>query len=247
MTHTCAVSVIVPLRNEAGTVADLVRRLPACDGGFEAILIEGGSSDDTFATAEAVRDANPHLGLRIIKQPGRGKADAVRHALDHATGRFAVILDGDLGVDPERIPEFIAPLMRGECGLVNGVRTRSRREAGAMPHLNAIANDGFAHLMSCALGQPIQDALCGTKAFAVADWHRWTQWTRRWRHLDPFGDFEILCGAAWLHLKIQDLEVDYRARRYGSTNIHRFRDGARLLRAALAAGWELRSGPKSTP
>jgi glycosyltransferase involved in cell wall biosynthesis len=241
---TPAVSVIVPLRNEAGTIADLVRRLPEIPGGFEVVMVEGGSSDDTLATAQAVRDAHPHLSILVLAQPGRGKADAVRFALDHVRGRFVIILDGDLGVDPERIPEFIAPLADGRCGLVNGVRVRARREAGAMPYLNSYANDGFAWIMSCAIGQRIGDALCGTKAFALDDWRRWTTWTSRWRHLDPFGDFEILCGAAWLDLKIRDIPVDYRARRYGSTNISRFRDGFRLMRAAAAAGWELHHGQR---
>ena len=237
---SCFVSIIVPLRNEAGNIPGLMQRLPIIDGGVEVILVEGGSSDGTWDAAIAARDAHPQLAMTVVRQPGRGKADATRHALDLASGKFAVILDGDLGVDPERIPDFIAPLVDGRCGLVNGVRVAARREPGAMPRLNSLANFGFASLMSHAIGQPIGDALCGTKAFAVADWHRWSVWTRRWRHLDPFGDFEILCGAAWLGLPIEDLEVDYRARRYGATNISRFRDGARLLRTAVAAGWELR-------
>ncbi|MCK6488752.1 MAG: glycosyltransferase family 2 protein [Planctomycetes bacterium] len=240
---TPAISVIVPIRNEAGTIAELTDRLPGLGTYAEAILVEGHSRDDSWQVACAQCARWPAGAVTVLRQPGRGKADAVRHGLAHARGRYGVILDADLGVDPELVPCFVAPLLDGRIGLVNGARIIQRRERSAMRPANAIGNAVFASAMSMAIGRRLQDALCGTKAFTLADWRRWSRITRRWQHRDPFGDFEILAGAALLGRRFLNLPVDYRARKYGSTNIDRWRDGARLASLVWLVAREIRFRP----
>ena len=105
-----------------------------------------------------------------------------------------------------------------------------------MRPFNWLGNRFFSLLFSWLLGQRIQDTLCGTKVLWASDYRRLAATRAYFGELDPFGDFDLLFGAAKMNLEIVDLPVRYRERTYGETNIRRWRDGWLLLRmSALAA------------
>ena len=104
-----------------------------------------------------------------------------------------------------------------------------------MRFLNLLANRFFSLLFSWLLGQDIKDTLCGTKVLWKRDYDRIAAGRAYFGDFDPFGDFDLIFGAAKQNLKILDLPVRYRQRTYGSTNIRRFRDGLLLLRMAAVA------------
>lgn len=104
-----------------------------------------------------------------------------------------------------------------------------------MRFLNLLGNRFFALLLSKLLGQNVKDTLCGTKVLWRADYERIAAGRSYFGDFDPFGDFELLFGAVKLDLKVVEVPVRYRERVYGSTNIHRFRDGWLLLRMSLFA------------
>jgi SAM-dependent methyltransferase len=229
------VSVVVPARNEAGNISAIFERTPDMGRGTELIFVEGHSSDDTYSTIENEIEAHPDWQCRLLRQTGKGKGDAVRLGFEHARGDVLMILDADLTVAPEDLPRFLSALQSGKGDFINGVRLVYPMEKQAMRFFNLLGNKVFSLAFSWLLGQSIKDTLCGTKALWTADYRRIAAQRAYFGDFDPFGDFDLLFGAARLNLKIVDLPIRYRERTYGTTNIQRWRHGWLLLQMVLFA------------
>lgn len=228
-------SIIVPCRNERGNIAPLVARLPAFAERVEIIFVEGHSADDTYAEVERVILANPQRAIRLLRQPGIGKADAVRAGMAIATGDIVMILDADMTVAPEDMPKVFDAIAAGRADFVNGTRFVYPMEDGAMRFLNLLGNRGFSLIFSWLLNQRFTDTLCGTKALRRTHWDAIAANRNAFAIDDPFGDFDLILGAARLTLKTIEMPMRYGERRYGETQISRFRHGWYLLRMAFAA------------
>jgi hypothetical protein len=125
--------------------------------------------------------------------------------------------------------------VEGKGELINGSRLVYPMEAQAMRFLNLLGNKAFSALFSWILEQRITDTLCGTKVLRRADYLKIKANRAYFGYFDPFGDFDLLFGAAKLNLKILELPVRYRDRTYGRTKISRFRHGLLLLRMSWIA------------
>ena len=229
------VSVIVPARNEAGNIAVLLERVPRMGGGTEVLFVEGGSSDGTFEAIQNEISPQRGLSVRVLRQSGVGKGDAVRLGFENATGDILMILDADMTVAPEDLPKFYRALVGKRADLINGVRLVYPMHEKAMRFFNLVANKFFSMAFTWMLGQTIKDTLCGTKALWKRDYQRIAALPDYFGGLDPFGDFDLLFGASRLNLKIIDLPVRYSDRTYGTTNITRWSHGWLLLRMAARA------------
>lgn len=236
-------SVVIPARNESGNIEAAVRRTPQMGLGTEIIFVEGHSSDDTWREIERVAKAYPDRSIRALKQSGRGKGNAVREGFAVARGELLFILDADLTVPPEELPKFYETARSGIGEFINGVRLVYPMEQQAMRFLNMVANKVFGLSFSWLLGQPIKDTLCGTKVLLRSDYESIAASRAYFGEFDPFGDFDLLFGAAKLNLRIVDMPVRYRARTYGETNIQRWRHGWLLLRMVLFAARRLKFPP----
>jgi SAM-dependent methyltransferase len=233
-------TVVIPCRNESGHIASLVARLPELGPGSEFLFVEGNSTDDTEAVIRRTIAENPGRPLRLLKQTGRGKGDAVRLGFSAAQGDVLLILDADMGVAPEDVPKFVRALVAGKGELINGSRMIYPMEGRAMRFLNLLANKSFAILFTWLLGQQVRDTLCGTKAMYREDYERIAANRAYFGDFDPFGDFDLLFGAARLNLGIVDVAVRYHARQHGVTNISRFSHGWLLLRMSVFAARKLK-------
>jgi len=229
------VSVIVPVRNEAGNITDIFERVPEMGAGTELVFVEGHSNDNTYKAIEKAMGIFPGRRCKVIRQTGVGKGDAVRTGFTHASGEILMILDGDLTVPPEDLRRFYDVLRSGKGEFVNGVRLVYPMEKDAMRFFNLVGNKFFSLAFSWLLGQPIKDTLCGTKALWKEDYERIHQNRSYFGDFDPFGDFDLLFGAAKLNLKIVEMPIRYRERKYGSTNISRWQHGCLLLKMVLFA------------
>jgi SAM-dependent methyltransferase len=229
------VSVVVPARNEAGNIADIFARTPEMGAGTELVFVEGHSRDDTYATIERAIAAHPERRCKLLRQTGKGKGDAVRLGFDSASGDVLMILDADLTVPPEALPRFYEALVSGRGEFVNGVRLVYPMDERAMRFLNLLANRFFSVVFTWLLGQPIKDTLCGTKVLSRRDYRRIAANRAYFGDFDPFGDFDLIFGAARQSLKLVDLPIRYGERTYGTTNIQRFRHGLLLLRMVAFA------------
>lgn len=235
-----SVTVVVPARNEAGNIEALFARTPEMGGGTELVFVEGHSSDDTCSAIERAIAAHPQRRARLLKQRGNGKGDAVRLGFADARGDVLMILDADLTVPPEDLPRFYEAIVSGRGEFVNGVRLVYPMEDRAMRFLNLVANKLFGLAFSWLLGQTVKDTLCGTKVLWRRDYERIAANRSQFGEFDPFGDFDLLFGAAKQNLRIVDLPIRYRERTYGATNIQRFRHGLLLLRMVLFAARRLK-------
>ena len=164
----------------------------------------------------------------------------MRLGFAHAHGDILMILDADLTVPPEDLPRFLQVLVSGKGEFVNGVRLVYPMEKQAMRFLNLIGNKFFSWAFSWLLGTPIKDTLCGTKALWRSDYELIAANRAYFGDFDPFGDFDLLFGAAKLGLKIVDLPIRYRERVYGATNIQRWKHGWLLIRMALFAAGRIK-------
>jgi len=224
------VSVIVPARNEAGNIENVLRRVPEMGAGTEIVFVEGHSHDDTYAAIEAAIARHPERRMRLLRQDGAGKGDAVRLGFAEAAGGVLMILDADLTVAPEDLPRFYRALRSGRGEFINGVRFVYPMEKQAMRFLNFLGNKFFSVTFSWLLGQNVKDTLCGTKVLSRAHYDAIAANRSYFGDFDPFGDFDLIFGAAKLDLKIVDMPVRYHERTYGQTNIQRWRHGMLLLR-----------------
>lgn len=228
-------TVVIPARNERGNIEPAVLRIPDFCSDIEIIFIEGHSEDGTFEEMERVKQAYPSKDIKVMRQPGKGKADAVFAAFDVARGDVLIILDADLTVPPEQIPKFFDALLAGKGEFVNGSRLVYPLDDGAMRFLNLIANKIFSYLFSWLLNQRYTDTLCGTKVLRRSDYQRLKAGKAYFGDFDPFGDFDLIFGASKLNLKTVDLPIRYAARTYGETQISRFRHGWMLLKMVAFA------------
>ncbi len=185
---------------------------------------------------EAIR-SHPQIAATRLRQSGRGKGDAVRMGFSAARYDILMILDADCTVAPRDLVRFYHALVAGKGELINGVRLVYPVEEGAMHILNLFGNKFFGYVFSWLLGQPVKDTLCGTKVLWRRDYDAIAKNRGYFGDFDPFGDFDLLFGAARLHLQITDLPIRYQQRHYGATNIDRWRHGLLLLRMmAFALG-----------
>ena len=229
-------SVIVPCKNERGNIDDIVARTPNMGKGTELIFVDGSSDDGTVAAIERHIAGKTHPNIKLIHQGnGKGKGDAVRKGFAAAKGDILFILDADLTVPPEDLPKFYAALAEGKAEFVNGSRLVYPMEGQAMRFLNSLGNKFFGLALSAILQQRLKDTLCGTKVLFRRDYEKIAAARNFFGDFDPFGDFDLLFGAAKQNLKIVELPIRYRARTYGETKISRFREGAILGRMTMHA------------
>ncbi len=233
-------SIVVPCRNERGNIESAVTRIPQLSDHTEIIFVEGHSTDGTREEIQRVISENPQRDIKLLAQEGHGKGDAVRRGFETATGDLLMILDGDLSVDPQELPKFYDAIIQGTADFVQGSRLVYPMQDEAMRFLNLVGNRFFSIVFTYLLDQRIKDTLCGTKVLLRSDYLKIATNRRYFGAFDPFGDFDLIFGAAKMNLKIMEIPIHYCARTYGTTNISRFRHGLLLLRMAWYAMWKIK-------
>jgi SAM-dependent methyltransferase len=234
-------TVVIPARNERGNIEPTIRRLPRFAERLEIIFVEGHSSDGTLEEMHRVSSAYSDRDIKVIVQPGIGKADAVYAAFDIATSDVLMILDSDLTVLPEQLPKFWTAICEGKGEFIYGSRFIYPMEDDSMPFLNLIANKVFSYLFSWLLDQRCTDTLCGTKAVKRADYLLIKAGRTYFGDFDPFGDFDLIFGASKLNLKFLEIPVRYVGRTYGTSQISRLHHGFALAKMAIFAFFKIKA------
>jgi SAM-dependent methyltransferase len=230
---TC--SVIIPCRNEKGNIEQAALRTPNMGKHTELIFVEGHSEDGTLEECQRVKAKYPERDITVLVQDGKGKGDAVRKGFAHAKNDVLMILDADLTVPPEDLPKFFEAIASGKGEFINGSRLVYQMEKQAMRFLNLLGNKFFSRAFTYLLEQRIRDTLCGTKVLWREDYNKIIAGRSYFGDFDPFGDFDLLFGAAKLNLRIVEIPIRYRERTYGRTQISRFRHGWLLLKMTFFA------------
>jgi glycosyltransferase involved in cell wall biosynthesis len=234
------VSIIIPAKNERGNIENAIKRTPEYGLSQEFIFVEGNSSDNTYEEMLRVQEKYSMKNIKVIKQSGKGKGNAVREGFEIASGDVLFIIDADLTTPPEDMPKFYEALRLNKGEFINGCRLVYPMEKQAMRFLNLIANKFFGLIFSFLLGQRLKDTLCGTKVLLKKDYEIIKNNRRYFGDFDPFGDFDLLFGAAKLNMKIVEVNVRYKDREYGTTQISRFKHGLLLIRMTIFAARKLK-------
>jgi SAM-dependent methyltransferase len=228
------VSVIVPARDEAGNIKAIFERTPQMGMGTELIFVEGGSTDGTYEAIEKeIKIQKNHSMVKLMRQSGRGKGDAVRLGFANASGSLLMILDADLTVSPEDLPLFYSAWLNGKADFINGVRMVYPMEGKAMPFINMLGNKFFSFAFTYLLGQSVKDTACGTKVITKKHYEPILENRENFGNFDKFGDWDLLFGASKYNLKIIDVPIRYRDRTYGATKMQKWRIGYLLCRMVI--------------
>jgi glycosyltransferase involved in cell wall biosynthesis len=202
-------SVVIPVRNEAPGLAELHRELTATLSAwgrpYEIIVIDDGSTDQSFATLRRLQAMDPRL--RVIRfRRNFGQTAAFAAGFAYARGRLIVTSDGDLQNDPRDIPRMIEALENGQADIVCGWR-KDRKDAflsRLMPSM--IAN----RLISWATGVRLHDYGCSLKVYRA----------EIVKPLKLYGEMHrfIPAIASEQGVAISELVVSHRVRQHGVSN-----------------------------
>jgi len=155
------VSVVIPVHNEEGSLARLYDELAnALDphGPWEAVFVDDGSTDGTYAALARLHDAREDVRVVRLRR-NFGKAAALAAGFEQARGEVVVTIDSDLQDDPAEIPRLLAKLEEG-FDLVSGWKT-SRRD----PFPRRVLSRVFNAALSAVSGLRLHDVNCGLKAY----------------------------------------------------------------------------------
>ena len=214
------VSVVIAAMNEAENLPHVFARLP--DGLHEVVLVDGHSVDDTVAVARRLRG-----DVRILKQTGRGKGNALADGFAVCTGEIIVALDADGSTDASEIPRFVAALCNG-ADFVKGSRFAQGGSSTDITRVRRIGNYALNACVNALYGTHYTDLCYGYNAF----------WARclPYMHVDCDGfEVETLINVriAKAGLVVHEVPSYEHPRLHGSSNLHAVRDGSRVLRTIV--------------
>lgn len=236
-----SVSIVIPARNEKGNMKGILYKINKLGKKTEVIFIEGHSTDGTYQAIEGeIKKYKGPIKVKLYKQRGKGKGDAVRLGFEKAENDVLIILDADLTVQPDELSKFYESISKNQGDLIIGSRLVYPMEQQAMRLLNYLGNKIFSWAFTFLLGQSIKDTLCGTKALLKENYEKIVDNRYYFGNFDPFGDYDLIFGASKLNLKILEIPVRYKDRTYGKTNISRFEHGFLLLNMVIFAAKKLK-------
>jgi len=214
------VSVVIPAINEADNLDAVFSRLPP--GLFEVILVDGFSTDGTVERAQELRP-----DVKIVRQSGWGKGNALDCGVVAALGDIIVMLDADGSTDPAEIPRFVAALLTG-ADFAKGSRFLTGGGSEDITRIRRLGNWALTRVVNSMWRVQYTDLNYGYNAY----------WRRCHGDIRPdLHGFEIEAlinvRAAKLGLNVVEVPSFERSRRHGASNLHARRDGIRVLRTIL--------------
>jgi glycosyltransferase involved in cell wall biosynthesis len=234
-------TILIPCRNEKGNIENAIKRIPRFCPDIEIIFVEGHSKDATLSEIHHVINCYKDLDIKVLVQPGIGKADAVRAGFAIARGEILMILDADLTMPPEDLPKFYQAITHNKGEFINGSRLVYPMEKDSMRLLNRIANKMFSWAFSYLLNQRYTDTLCGTKVLKKKHYQNIELNRAYFGDFDPFGDYDLIFGASKQNLKVAEVPIRYVSRSYGETQISRFSHGWLLVKMVIFAYRKLKA------
>jgi glycosyltransferase involved in cell wall biosynthesis len=223
------VSIIIPAYNEERTISDVLTAVQAVDASAlgverQIIVVDDGSED---ATVELVRR---HPGVELVRlAENRGKARAIRAAIEHATGDWILIQDADLEYDPSDHPALLGPLLRGEARVVFGSRFLKRAWPRRMRLAHFAANKLLTALANALYGVRITDEATAYKAFDAA---LIKSLPLRAERFDFCPEVVALLGRRGV--RIHEVPIEYIARRWHEGKKIAWRDGVSAIWTLLS-------------
>jgi glycosyltransferase involved in cell wall biosynthesis len=216
------VSFLIPVYNEARTIAELIERVDALAVDKELIVVDDGSTDGSAEILESIAAARGDM--RLIRQDNRGKGAALRKAIPHITGDIAVIQDADLEYDPAEVPALIEPIRLGHADVVYGSRLSGGRPQRAHLFWHKVGNRFLSLVTGVLYNTTLTDMETGYKAFR-ADVLASLELAEDDFAIEP----EITAQICRRRLRIYELPISYYGRTYAEGKKITWRDGVKAL------------------
>lgn len=234
-----SVTVIVPTHQEMGNVDTIVDLMPQIGDKTELIFVNLPGTDGTAdKIKQRMKSYTGKLKIKYLEQSAKtGKIGALRLGVKAASGEIILIYDADVTVPPQDLIKLYLALVEKKSDIINGTRLVYPTEKGAMRFINHLGNLIFARLFTWTLGQHFTDTLCGSKGFWKKDFLEFEKTKIPIDNLDRYGDFYLLMGAYRRNLKIAEVPVRYKTRRYGDTKLNRVLNGWQFLRIFVYFFW----------
>ncbi|MFB9393960.1 glycosyltransferase family 2 protein [Streptomyces coeruleoprunus] len=217
---TPPVSVVIPAMNEAENLPYVFKTLP--DWIHEVVLVDGNSTDDTVAVARAHWPE-----VKVVKQVGKGKGDALISGFAACTGDIIVMVDADGSADGQEIVSYVSALVGG-ADFAKGSRFANGGGTDDMTPIRRLGNRLLCAVVNAKFGARYTDLCYGYNAF--------------WRHcldsitLDCTGfEIETLINIRVVKagLRVQEVPSHEYSRIHGVSNLNAVRDGIRVLKVIL--------------
>jgi glycosyltransferase involved in cell wall biosynthesis len=217
-----SVTFLIPVYNEARTIAELVERVSALPFAKELIIIDDGSTDGTSDILAGL--ATGRDDIRVIRQANQGKGAALRAGIPHITGEIAVIQDADLEYDPAEVPMLIEPIQRGHADVVYGSRLAGGRPQRAYLFWHMIGNRFLSLVTGVLYNTTLTDMETGYKAFRT-DILKALDLRENDFAIEP----EITAKICKQRLRIYEVPISYYGRSYAEGKKVTWRDGFKAL------------------
>lgn len=216
-------AVLMPVYNEAGTVAEVLRRVLAQPAVAEVVVVDDGSTDATRGEVGRVAAEDERVRL-FAHARNRGKGAALRTGIGALTAPVTVIQDADLEYDPFEYGDLVAPILAGRADAVFGSRFIGGQAHRVLYFWHMAGNRLLTLFSNMMTNLNLTDMECGHKAF-LTDKLR----AMRLRE-DGFGiEPEFAAQASRLELRLYEVGVSYSGRTYAEGKKITWRDGLRAL------------------
>jgi glycosyltransferase involved in cell wall biosynthesis len=230
-----SVSVVMPLYNEAATVAQSIAAVLRQSSVQEVIAVDDGSTDGSAELIESLSE--PRIKL-FRHETNRGKGAAVRTALSLAVAPIVLIQDADLEYDPADYPRLLEPILSCKADVVFGSRFLGASAHRVLYYWHSVANSLLTTLSNMATNVNLTDMETGFKVF------RRDILSQLSIEEDRFGfEAEITAKVARLGARIYEVPVSYHGRTYAEGKKVRWVDGLSALRCILRYGVLARLDP----
>lgn len=239
-----SLTICLTVRDEEENIEHIVKSLPQLTERQEILFVEGHSKDKTVSEIQRMQKDFPQKNIHLLHQKGKGQGDAIRIGFKNAEGDIIILYEGDGTSNPDDIKYFYEAMKNNHYEFIEGSRFVYPLENKSMPFFNKVGNIFFSKWFSMFLNQRITDTLSGIKAIFKKEFQMIDS---SWGFLginDPFGDFELLFGAAKYGLKIGEIPIRYKPRTYGISKTNVWRHGSYLFRMALNGYFIFRQSKK---
>ena len=217
------ISVVIPVYNEAATVAELISRVQAVDIPKEVIVVDDGSTDGTRDVLARLEKRYDNLRV-FLQAKNSGKGAALRTGFQQATADFVLVQDADLEYDPSDYPALLKPLVEGKADVVYGSRFLTTKEHRVLFFWHSVGNRLLTLISNMFTDLNLTDMETGYKAFRreVIQAIKLEQ--------DRFGfEPEVTVKIARMKLRIYEVGISYYGRTYEEGKKIGWKDGVKAL------------------
>jgi glycosyltransferase involved in cell wall biosynthesis len=230
LTAPC-LGVVVPVYNEAATVADVLKTVLAQPLVQELIVVDDGSTDGTWEALQPLAKSDQRVKL-LRHEKNQGKGAALRTAFAQVAAPLVVIQDADLEYDPAEYPLLVNPILTGKADVVFGSRFMGSSAHRVLYFWHFVGNRILTTLSNMATNLNLTDMEAGFKAFRCEVVQKIQIQENRFG-FEP----EIVAKVSRLKLRIYEVAISYYGRTYAEGKKVNWRDGVSALRCILKYNW----------